>query len=151
MVRFADILQTIEGASPGSPEGSPNARVSAAIWDHDIGREAASAAFSADKAPFTGRAEKATYEIEDEIAFVPLHPSPEPPRVTRPDIDLGRELAADRLQRLSTTELKALRRVLARRVHPDAQSNIGAQDSDAMARVNSAIDAAMAKKRLTGD
>ena len=129
MPRFADILSEIGQNLEESDETSHSVRVNTSGW-------------SSWMAPGDREDGLVERRLADEYGADRVEPFPELPR--EPQIDLAVELAEERLQTLPLRELRALRRRLALHVHPDVAGGQGGEvDSQAMARVNTAIDAAI--------
>ena len=122
MPRFIDVLAEV-GHKAGDEEGiAPHVRVNTSGW-------------SAWMAPGERRDEPVEHRLSDDYGDEPnlegAGPIFEQPR--EEPIDLAIELDAGRLQSLPLRELRALRRRLARHVHPDVMEGQGADiDPQAM-------------------
>ena len=159
MVQFAEVLSKVGAEFAQTAEAKPGVRVSTAGWDswlkaddddRSVGERLARAYVLDDEAPEPEvlveqpdiqpikQAEKASPHAQEP----PAPPAPPAP----PPLDLAAELARERLLTLSDLELRALRRRLARRVHPDLP-NADRPDLASMVRVNVAIDAALRLRR----
>jgi hypothetical protein len=158
MAAFTDILQQIEGGKAPPPSarsrqppvpqwegwiaailGAPGpARSSQA--PAEAPREPSASSFR----PHPSAATRHHPTLPDHAeTAVPRAPGPKPPPAPRLDLDL--ELSTSRLRRLTSVELAALRRRLALQLHPDLCGE--AARADAMARVNSVIDAELKSRR----
>lgn len=147
MAYFADILAEV--AARNSDHINNVVRVNTAGWN---------AWYASENRPGSGEPDRpgaayvdAQFEAEFDEAPEPARPHdprPHDPRPNEPEqpVNLAAELAAPRLRDLSLRELRALRRQLARRVHPDVR-RAATYGGDAMARVNVAIDAAIRARR----
>jgi hypothetical protein len=159
MVDFADVLTQVGGAS--APDDAPRSvRVNTAGWDSwlqpepepraprpgsfyaDLDLDAASA-----DAEEPVESPRVTPPIREEILASAYTGPAEPETVAPQPVDLAAELAEARLQMLSPPELRALRRRLARRVHPDLPT-ADQPDHESMVRVNVAIDTALRDKTV---
>ena len=167
MVQFAEVLSQVRSEHESAPPVR-GVRVNTAGWDSWLKAEEAPAPSpgnfyldaeadaevreAEDAAPAEGTT--AAGPIREEIlrsdyagpAATPDIQLQESPAYRPEPLDLARELARQRLENLDETQLRALRRRLARRVHPDLPS-ADAPDSHAMVRVNVAIDAALRERR----
>jgi hypothetical protein len=163
MVHFADVLSQVS-TDTGSEDTLHSVRVNTAGWDSwlkaelDVKAPAASSFYLdleniVDEPDVEEELEAAATPFREDILHSPYAgPVAEPladdrPRETAPPIDLSNELAHERLQLLSEPDLRALRRRLARRVHPDVPT-ADCPDAAAMVRVNVAIDDALRERRL---
>ena len=165
MVQFADVLSQL-GSEPEPDGPTRTVRVNTAGWDSWLKDEASPAPTpgsfyidpeaedAIDEADFAPHAHGPDARMREEILQSDYRgpagnaearqPEAEAPRVE--PLDLARELSKHRLETMSETQLRALRRRLARRVHPDLQ-DADAPDPQAMARVNVAIDTALRQRR----
>ena len=160
MVQFAEVLSQVGADFAQAAKAKPGVRVNTAGWDSWLQAD------SDDRT--VGERLAQTYILDDE-AVEPDEPLPKPdpqpqsvpqeeqvtskaappPPPSRPSpqpLDLASELALERLMTLSERDLRALRRQLARRVHPDLP-NADQPDLRSMVRVNVAIDTALRLRR----
>jgi hypothetical protein len=163
MVHFADVLSQV-GTDTGSQDTLHSVRVNTAGWDSWLkpGLDAKAPTASSFYLDLENIVDEPEVEEEPQTVATPfrediLHspyagpvagalPDDQPQQIA-PPIDLSNELAHDRLQLMSEPDLRALRRRLARRVHPDVPT-ADCPDAAAMVRVNVAIDDALRERRL---
>jgi hypothetical protein len=157
MPQFADVLSQVQATAELAELAAKSVRVNTTGWDHWITSEISDDAAPSlrpgaeylDEPPFPSASEP---QFRPKPAPQPAAPpppqaQPEPVPEPEPPLDLKAELAQQRLQSMSLHELRALRRRLARRVHPDIPARQRVPDPGAMAKVNVEIDAAI-KARL---
>ncbi len=159
MVQFAEVLSQVGVDFAQTAKAKPGVRVNTAGWDSWLKAD--------DDDRSVGERLAQTYLLDDEFREPDVAPEPrtrqtphtldmdlagpkaspiQPARPAPPPLDLAAELARERLMAMSELELRALRRRLARRVHPDLP-NADQPDLQAMVCVNVAIDAALRLRR----
>ena len=170
MTAFKDVLQQIEEAASHlgrAPHPAPNRGwdgwIAAMLEnparpDHldtetvraagHFAREKSEAARAADA--FFQHLRAAAIDPEDDARQPQVASTAERAGTAEQPLDLERELAPLRLSRMSLPDLAALRRSLARRLHPDLADagHDAAARAEAMARVNVVIDAQIRTRRL---
>jgi hypothetical protein len=156
MVQFAEVLSQVSADLGYTATANKTVRVNTTGWDSWLKADA-------DEKSVVERIAQ-TYVLDDEITHPNIEPdatepdtppvpeepiaaAPEPPPPPSPaPLDLAAELSREHLISLSDHELRALRRRLARRVHPDLP-NADHADLSSMVMVNVAIDAALRRRR----
>jgi hypothetical protein len=160
MMQFAEVLSKV-GSDDEPADPVRTVRVNTTGWDSWLKSDAAPAPSPgnlylddeiSDEEPEAASPEAESSSFREEVlrsdyqgpgatgqeqAEAPARPEP---------LDLASELARHRLEVMSEAELRALRRRLARRVHPDLP-DADTPGSEAMVRVNVAIDAALRERR----
>jgi hypothetical protein len=139
MARFTDVLDEVEHKAEEAEAQAHSVRVNTSGWS---GWMAPGEQTEEPAARWPGEDYGLGLASEGEAPII------EPPGPEA--VDLAAELDAGRLQAMSLRDLRALRRRLARHVHPDIADGQGSDiDPQAMARVNQAIDAAI-RAQLVG-